>query len=139
MASVIPRHIPEPPPVQNNTFPLKISSLKTDVDMTLGCTKAFKLDIWFLSRESTVMVTDCHETYFLSVWRQGLKRICGRRNDREGCSGVTWPGRSKPRTADVILPRQRPSRSPRDDDAGSGVSVFSPSRLRRAVSRGPRT
>jgi len=40
MASVIPRHIPDPPPVQNNTLPLKISSLKTDVESTMGTTYA---------------------------------------------------------------------------------------------------
>ena len=32
----MPRHIPEPPPVQKRTFPLKISGLKTAVESTIG-------------------------------------------------------------------------------------------------------
>lgn len=36
IASVIPRHIPDPPPVQKRTFPLKISGLKIAVDSTIG-------------------------------------------------------------------------------------------------------
>ena len=36
IASVIPRHIPDPPPVQKTTFPLKMSGLKIDVDSTIG-------------------------------------------------------------------------------------------------------
>ena len=36
IASVIPRHIPDPPPVQKTTFPLKISGLKIAVDSTIG-------------------------------------------------------------------------------------------------------
>ena len=36
IASVIPRHIPDPPPVQKTTFPLKMSGLKIAVDSTIG-------------------------------------------------------------------------------------------------------
>lgn len=39
-ASVIPLQIPEPPPVQNNTLPLKISSLKMAEESTTGATYA---------------------------------------------------------------------------------------------------
>lgn len=38
-ASVMPLQIPDPPPVQNKTFPLKISSLKIDLELTIGKTK----------------------------------------------------------------------------------------------------
>ena len=38
IVSVIPRHIPDPPPVQKRTFPLKIPDLKIDVDSTIGTT-----------------------------------------------------------------------------------------------------
>ena len=38
IASVMPRQIPEPPPVQNRTFPLKISSLNMVVEATAGRT-----------------------------------------------------------------------------------------------------
>lgn len=37
-ASVIPRQIPEPPPVQNSTLPLNISGLKIAVESTIGVT-----------------------------------------------------------------------------------------------------
>ena len=37
-ASVIPLQIPDPPPVQNKTFPLKISSLKIVLESTIGKT-----------------------------------------------------------------------------------------------------
>ena len=36
MDSVIARHIPDPPPVQKRTRPLKMSSLKTAVESTTG-------------------------------------------------------------------------------------------------------
>jgi hypothetical protein len=35
----MPRHIPEPPPVQKRTFPTKMSGLKTAVESTMGVTK----------------------------------------------------------------------------------------------------
>lgn len=38
IASVIPRHMPEPPPVQKSTFPLKISCLKIEVELVMGAT-----------------------------------------------------------------------------------------------------
>lgn len=39
IASVIPRHIPDPPPVQNRILPLKMSGLKTVVEFAVGVTK----------------------------------------------------------------------------------------------------
>ena len=33
MEKVIPLQIPDPPPVQNNTFPLKMSGLNTDSEL----------------------------------------------------------------------------------------------------------
>ena len=36
MDSVIPRHIPEPPPVQKSTRPLKMSFLKIAVESATG-------------------------------------------------------------------------------------------------------
>jgi len=36
MASVIDLHIPDPPPVQNKTFPLKISGLNTSIELATG-------------------------------------------------------------------------------------------------------
>jgi hypothetical protein len=36
----MPRHIPEPPPVQNRTLPLNMSGLKTAVESTIGATEA---------------------------------------------------------------------------------------------------
>lgn len=40
MLSVMPLQMPEPPPVQNKTFPWKISFLNTDVDLTRGAETA---------------------------------------------------------------------------------------------------
>ena len=38
MASVIDLHIPDPPPVQNKTFPLKRSGLNTSIELAKGAT-----------------------------------------------------------------------------------------------------
>lgn len=38
MASVIDLHIPDPPPVQNKTFPLKISGLNISIELAKGAT-----------------------------------------------------------------------------------------------------
>lgn len=38
MASVIDLHIPDPPPVQNKTFPLNISGLNTSIELVTGAT-----------------------------------------------------------------------------------------------------
>lgn len=42
IASVIPRHIPDPPPVQKRTFPLKISGLNIAVESTIGTSCALE-------------------------------------------------------------------------------------------------
>lgn len=38
MAPVIDLHIPDPPPVQNKTFPLNISGLNTSIELVTGVT-----------------------------------------------------------------------------------------------------
>ena len=38
MASVIDLHIPDPPPVQNKTFPLNMSGLNTSIELATGAT-----------------------------------------------------------------------------------------------------
>jgi hypothetical protein len=43
MASVIDLHIPDPPPVQNKTFPLKISGLNTSIELAKGATTGLEV------------------------------------------------------------------------------------------------
>lgn len=53
--SVMPRQIPEPPPVQKSTFPLKMSALKTAFESTTWVT----LDMVELQRKKARKLVGC--------------------------------------------------------------------------------
>jgi len=55
-ASVMPRHIPEPPPVQKRTFPLNISGLNTALESMSGATNGFAdMNGW---KEASAVIRD---------------------------------------------------------------------------------
>ena len=69
MASVIVRHIPDPPPVQKRTFPAKILGRKTVVESTTGG-PLNSLDMFALFRtlKVSVLLERCR---FLQLDRTG--------------------------------------------------------------------
>ena len=59
MASVIDLHIPDPPPVQNKTFPLKRSGLNTSIERAKGATTGLE-DIVSSTRDGMCGLLRCH-------------------------------------------------------------------------------
>ena len=54
-ASVMPLQIPDPPPVQNKTFPLKMSSLKTALESTTGKTDGVNAIVVYWSPDEVLL------------------------------------------------------------------------------------